>query len=284
MQAKTILVVGAGLMGRGIVQVAAEKGFEVFWNDIESEFVINGMQAVNSNLERSVAKGKMTSDDRQATLERIKVPVNLKEAAEVDLVIEAITEDFKLKKGLFKNLDEICNSDTIFASNTSSIPINSLASTTSRAEKVIGMHFFYPVPVMALVEITKGILTSNETYEKVKTTAEKMGKNTILANDYPGFLVNRILLPMLNEAAFCVMEGAKPQDVDKGMKLGCNFPMGPLELMDFSGIDTALAVMEIMYEGFGDPKFRPCPLLKNMVRAGLCGRKTGRGFYDYTKK
>ncbi len=282
---KSILVVGLGLMGQGIVQVGAESGFKVFANDVSPGLISKGLSAVYRQIDKRVQKGRMTPEQALQATQSITGVKSLDENIKslgIDLVIEAITEDLNTKTELFRLLDGCLPPSTIFASNTSSISITKIASATSRPDRFVGMHFFNPVPVMRLVEIIRGIWSSDETYAAATAAGEKMGKTCILAPDSPGFLVNRILLPMMNEAYFAVMEGARPEDVDAGMKLGCNFPMGPLELTDLTGLDTTLRVLEVLHREFGDPKYRPCPLLRKMVAGGLFGRKSGRGFYSYT--
>ncbi|MFZ5823287.1 MAG: 3-hydroxybutyryl-CoA dehydrogenase [Bacillota bacterium] len=282
MQIKTIMVVGAGQMGSGIAQVAAQAGLKVYLRDVEERFVTRGLGVIDKNLTRDVEKGRKSAEEKAAILGRISGTVALEPARECDLVVEAIIENLDVKLALFRELDEICPAHTILASNTSSLPITQLASATKRAEKFIGMHFMNPVPVMKLVEIIRGIATSDETYETIKALAEAMGKTTAVVNDFPGFISNRVLLPMLNEAIFCFYEGiAGVEEIDTVMKLGMNHPMGPLTLADFIGLDTCLYIMNVLYDGYKDPKYRPCPLLVQMVQAGYLGRKTGRGFYTY---
>ena len=279
---QTLMVIGAGQMGSGIAQVAAQAGLTVYLRDIEDRFVQRGLAGIRKNLERDVEKGRKTPADRDAILGRIHGTVDLAPAAGADLVIEAVIENLELKKGLFRELDAICPPAAILATNTSSLPITELAAATARADRFIGMHFMNPVPVMKLVEIIRGLATSDETYGAVRSLAERMEKVPVLVNDYPGFVSNRVLMPMINEAIFCLYEGiASKEDIDTVMKLGMNHPMGPLTLADFIGLDTCLYIMEVLYEGFKDPKYRACPLLVKMVRAGYLGKKNGRGFYIY---
>ena len=279
---QTLMVIGAGQMGSGIAQVAAQAGLTVYLRDIEDRFVQRGLAGIRKNLERDVEKGRKTPADRDAILGRIHGTVDLAPAAGADLVIEAVIENLELKKGLFRELDAICPPTAILATNTSSLPITELAAATARADRFIGMHFMNPVPVMKLVEIIRGLATSDETYGAVRSLAERMEKVPVLVNDYPGFVSNRVLMPMINEAIFCLYEGiASKEDIDTVMKLGMNHPMGPLTLADFIGLDTCLYIMEVLYEGFKDPKYRACPLLVKMVRAGYLGKKNGRGFYIY---
>jgi 3-hydroxybutyryl-CoA dehydrogenase len=282
MEIKTFGVIGAGQMGNGIAQVAAMSGLNVIMNDIKEEFVERGLATITKILSRNVDKGKMTDDEKNAVLGRIKTSVSLKDMASADFVIEAAVENEALKFQIFKDLDEICESGMILATNTSSIPIGRIAGQTRRPEKVIGMHFMNPVPVMKLVEVIPGIATSEETLKVTWELAEKFGKTPAKANDYPGFIANRILLPMINEAVYCLYHNVGTrEDIDTVMKLGMNHPMGPLTLADLIGLDTCLAVMETLYDGFKDSKYRPCPLLRKYVEAGWLGRKTGKGFYEY---
>ena len=282
MEIKTFGVIGAGQMGAGIAQVAAMSGLDVVMNDIKTEFVEKGFEGISKILSRGVDKGKMSEDDKRAILGRIKTSVGLADMAAADYVVEAATENEEIKYKLFKELDEICGKAVILATNTSSIPIGRIAAQTRRPEKVIGMHFMNPVPVMKLVEVIPGIATSDDTFQVTWELAKKFGKTPAKANDYPGFIANRILLPMINEAVYCLYHGVgNREDIDTVMKLGMNHPMGPLALADLIGLDTCLAVMETLYGGFKDSKYRPCPLLRKYVEAGWLGRKTGKGFYDY---
>jgi len=282
MEIKTIGVVGAGQMGSGIAQVAAASGFNVIMNDIADAFIQKGLAGISKNMDRMVEKGKLSSQNREEIRARIRGTIQMEEMAEADLVVEAATENEALKLSLFKNLDRICRREIILSSNTSSISITKIASATQRPSQVIGMHFMNPVPVMQLVEIIKGLQTSPVTFSTVRSLAEKMGKTPVEANDFPGFISNRILMPMINEAIYALFEGVgTPEAIDTVMKLGMNHPMGPLALADLIGLDTCLAIMEVLYEGFGDSKYRPCPLLRKHVDAGYLGRKTGRGFYPY---
>ena len=283
MSIKTFGVIGAGQMGNGITQVAAMSGLNVIMNDIKDEFVERGLATITKILSRNVDKGKMTDDEKNAVLGRIKTSVSLKDMSAADFVVEAAVENEGLKFQIFKDLDEICESGVILATNTSSIPIGRIAAQTRRPEKVIGMHFMNPVPVMKLVEVIPGIATSEETLKVTWELSEKFGKTPARANDFPGFIANRILLPMINEAVYCLYHNVGTrEDIDTVMKLGMNHPMGPLTLADLIGLDTCLAVMETLYDGFKDSKYRPCPLLRKYVEAGWLGRKTGKGFYEYS--
>jgi 3-hydroxybutyryl-CoA dehydrogenase len=281
---KQIVVIGAGTMGNGIAHTAAASGFDVTLIDVAEAFLERGMSTISSNLQRGVDKGKMTADEKQQVLSRIRATSDVNAAADADIVIEAIIENLAAKTELFATLDAITGADCILASNTSSISITKIAAATKRPDKVIGMHFMNPVPVMTLVEVIRGIATSDETYARVAELSKQMGKTAIEVNDYPGFISNRVLMPMINEAIFALFEGvATAESIDGVMKLGMNHPMGPLTLADFIGLDVCLAILRVLEEGFGDPKYRPCPLLVKMVDAGWLGRKSGRGFYDYRK-
>lgn len=282
MNIKTIGVIGAGQMGGGIAQVAAMKGFNVIMNDIKTEYVDRGLATITKILNRNVDKERMTTKEKDAALERIRTCVDLKDMEPADFVIEAATENELLKFKIFQDLDKICAPDVILATNTSSIPIGRIAAQTKRPEKIIGMHFMNPVPIMKLVEIIRGLATSEETFKTTWDLAVKFGKTPAESNDYPGFIANRILMPMINEAVFCLYHGVGTREaIDTVMKLGMNHPMGPLALADLIGLDTCLAIMETLYNGFKDPKYRPCPLLRKYVEAGRLGKKTGQGFYDY---
>lgn len=278
----TVMVVGAGQMGSGIAQVCATAGYKVILNDMKQEFYERGFGVITANLQRDVSKGRKTQEEVDSILARITMSLSLEDAKDVDVVIEAAVENMQIKQSIFKQLDEIVPAHTILATNTSSLPITELAAVTSRPEKVIGMHFMNPVPVMKLVEIIRGLATTDEVYEAIAAMTEELGKTGVEVNDYPGFISNRILLPMINEAIYTLYEGvATKEAIDDVMKFGMNHPMGPLTLADFIGLDTCLSIMEILYEGFGDSKYRPCPLLRKYVAAGWLGKKSGRGFYVY---
>ena len=276
-------VLGSGQMGGGIAQVFAQKGFEVVLFDISEKQLAKGLGIIEKNLSRQVEKGRLDKDSMTATLGKIRTTMELADLADCDIAIEAATENEELKYDIFRNLDKTLKPEAILASNTSSIPITRIAAVTSRADKVIGMHFMNPVPVMTLVEVIRGIDTSEETFATISSLVTLLDKEMAVSADYPGFIVNRVLMPMINEAVFALYEGvASVEDIDKGMKLGTNQPMGPLTLADFIGLDTCLAIMEVLYDGFKDSKYRPCPLLVKKVEAGHFGRKSGRGFYTYS--
>jgi 3-hydroxybutyryl-CoA dehydrogenase len=282
MEIKTVAVIGGGTMGNGIAHVAARSGFKVILHDIEQRQLDNAVLTIGQNLAREVAKNKITADDKSGALARILTTTNAAGVAEADFVIEAVNEDIELKSKIFHSVDGIVRPGVILASNTSSISITKIASRTKRPDKVIGMHFMNPVPIMPLVEVVRGLATSDPTYETTKQLAESFGKTPVEVNDYPGFVSNRVLMPMINEAIFCVMEGVgSPEAVDSVMKLGMNHPMGPLALADLIGLDVCLDIMEVLHAGLGDSKYRPCPLLRKMVDAGQLGRKSGLGFYVY---
>jgi 3-hydroxybutyryl-CoA dehydrogenase len=275
-------VVGSGTMGAGITQVAARAGYEVVMRDVAQEFLARGMTSIDRSLRRDVDKERLSKDEKAAIMSRIRTTTDVGALNEAFIVVEAATEDLQVKSEIFRSLDEITRESTILASNTSSISITKLAAVTRRPEKVIGMHFMNPVPVLKLVEVIRGAATSDDTYERTRTLAEKLGKIPLQCQDSPGFISNRVLMPMINEAIFALHEGvATRESIDGIMKLGMNHPMGPLTLADFIGLDVCLAIMNVLHDGFGDSKYRPCPLLKRYVDAGWLGKKTGRGFYEY---
>ncbi|TKC16896.1 3-hydroxybutyryl-CoA dehydrogenase [Robertmurraya kyonggiensis] len=282
MNVDKIMVIGAGQMGSGIAQVCAQASFTVVLNDLKPEFVERGLVGIEKNLARQVSKERITEDEKAAILANITASTNLVDAGTVDLVIEAAVENMAIKASIFKELDEIAPAHAILASNTSSLPITEIAAATTRPEKVIGMHFMNPVPVMKLVEIIRGLATADEVYKTIEDITKKLNKVPVEVNDFPGFVANRILMPMINEAIYTLYEGvATKEAIDDVMKLGMNHPMGPLTLADFIGLDTCLYIMETLHEGFGDDKYRPCPLLRKYVKAGWLGKKSGRGFYEY---
>ena len=283
MSIQNVMVIGAGQMGSGIAQVCAQAGLNVKLNDMKQEAYDRGIGTITKNLSRNVEKGRMTEEEKTAVLGRITPSLDLKDAHDVDIVIEAAVENMAIKHSIFKTLDEVAPQHAILATNTSSLPITEIAAVTNRPEQVIGMHFMNPVPVMKLVEIIRGLATSDEVYKKVEEMTVQLSKTPVEVNDFPGFVANRILMPMINEAIFTLQEGvATKEAIDDIMKLGMNHPMGPLQLADFIGLDTCLYIMEVLHEGFGDSKYRPSPLLRQYVKAGWLGKKTGRGFYDYT--
>ncbi|MGE7835885.1 3-hydroxybutyryl-CoA dehydrogenase [Viridibacillus arvi] len=282
MSIQKIMVIGAGQMGSGIAQVCAQAGFDVKLNDMKEEFFARGLGTITKNLSRNVDKGRMTESEKEAILGRLTKSLDIKDANDVDLVIEAAVENMGIKQSIFKQLDTIAPAHAILASNTSSLPITELAAVTNRPEQVIGMHFMNPVPVMKLVEIIRGLATTDDVYQTIEDMTKKLEKVPVEVNDFPGFVANRILMPMINEAIYTLYEGvATKEAIDDVMKLGMNHPMGPLTLADFIGLDTCLYIMETLHEGFGDSKYRPCPLLRKYVKAGWLGKKSGRGFYIY---
>ena len=282
MSIQTVMVIGAGQMGGGIAQVMAQAGHKTYLNDVNLDIVNSRLAFIEKLLTKDVSKGKITEEQNAAALANLIPSADQRDAADCDLVVEAIVENMEIKAKVFKNLDEICKPSCILASNTSSLPITEIAAHTKRPEQVIGMHFMNPVPVMKLVEIIRGLATSDETYEAIKNESLALNKTPVEVRDVPGFISNRVLQMMINEAIYCLYEGvATPEDIDTVMKLGMNHPMGPLQLADFIGLDTVLAIMETLYEGYGDCKYRPCPLLRQYVKAGWLGKKAGRGFYKY---
>ncbi len=282
MKLRKIMVIGAGQMGAGIAQVCAQAGFDLVLYDINKLNLEKGLDTIEKNLARQVKKNRMSEDKKEETIKKIKGSTSVDEAAGADLIIEAVIENMNVKRDVFARLDELAPDHTIFASNTSSLPITEIAAATDRPEKVIGMHFMNPVPVMKLVEIIRGLATSDDVYKKMEDLIKMLGKVPVEVNDFPGFVSNRILMPMINEAIYTLYEGiATKEAIDEVMKLGMHHPMGPIQLADFIGLDTCLSVMEILHEGFGDDKYRPCPLLRKYVKAGWVGKKAGRGFYTY---
>jgi 3-hydroxybutyryl-CoA dehydrogenase len=282
MDIQKIMVIGSGQMGAGIAQVCAQANFTVILHDLKEEFVNRGYQSIEKQLQKQLEKGRISRQEKDETLQRITTSLDLSNASSSDMVIEAVVEKMDVKTALFQELDRLANEQTILATNTSSLPITEIAAATKQPERVIGMHFMNPVPVMALVEIIRGLATADEVYEQTRDLAKRLKKVPVEVNDFPGFVSNRILMPMINEAIYTVYEGvASPEAIDEVMKLGMNHPMGPLALADFIGLDTCLLIMETLQAGFGDDKYRPCPLLRKYVKAGWLGRKTGRGFYSY---
>ena len=285
MEVRKLGIIGAGQMGGGIGEVAAQSGLQVLIHDITEEMCTRGIENVGRDLDRMIKRGRFKPEDRERVMRRISTSTRLEDLGETDFIVEAVVENEEAKIALFKRLDKVCPPETIFASNTSSISITRMGARTSRADRFIGMHFMNPVPAMKLVEIIRGLATSQPTFEATRALAERLGKSTMTAEDFPGFIVNRILLPMINEGIYTLYEGVGGvTDIDTAMKLGSNQPMGPLELADLIGLDTCLAIMEVMHRTFGDDKYRPCPLLKKYVDAGYLGRKAGRGFYVYNEQ
>ncbi|MFD2215159.1 3-hydroxybutyryl-CoA dehydrogenase [Metabacillus endolithicus] len=283
MNIQKIMVIGAGQMGSGIAQVCAMAGFQVILHDMKQDIAEKGLSFIQKQLQRQVEKGKLSEQDKVKTLQRLTPSASIEDAKEVDFIIEAVIEKMEVKTSLFKQLDTLAPEQVILATNTSSLPITEIAAATNRPDRVIGMHFMNPVPVMKLVEIIRGLATSDEVYQQIEDLTKKLNKTPVEVKDFPGFVSNRILMPMINEAIFTVYEGvAEPEAVDEVMKLGMNHPMGPLTLADFIGLDTCLYIMETLHEGFGDDKYRPCPLLRKYVKAGWLGKKSGRGFYQYS--
>lgn len=277
-----VMVIGAGQMGSGIVQVAAQAGCEVVMQDIKEEYMERGIRTIAASLQRFVKKGQLSEEEMAVIMRRVTTTTDINQAKSAQIVIEAATEQLAIKKEIFMKLDQIAPKETVLATNTSSLPVTELAAVTNRPEQVIGMHFMNPVPMMKLVEVIRALQTSDETFDGVMKFAEQLGKKPVAVQDFPGFISNRILMPMINEAVYCLYEGvAEPEAIDEIMKLGMNHPMGPLQLADFIGLDTCLYIMEVLYDGFGDSKYRPCPLLRKYVTAGWLGKKSGRGFYVY---